>query len=719
MGSRRPVRTARWRVLPSAALSAAVALVSVSAILLPATATAAASGDTSLYLVTLDEPGTSGYVGPLSTADYRMFLRERQDDTLADVGSGVPLYRWTTALSGFAAHLTPPQARDLVADDGVALVERNAVRSLASAPDIALSSLPEGRTSGGAGTVIGVVDSGIWPEGPLFAATPGLGRDAPHFRGVCAPADDWAADRCNRKLVGARWFVAGFGSDNIRSSSSLSPRDDAGHGTQVASVAAGNSGVTVQNSGERMGSYGGVAPQARLSIYKACWTAPDPSDDGCATADLVTAIDRATADGVDVLNLSVGGPGSFDTVERALLGAAEADIAVIAAAGNSGRARFASHVSPWVTTVGGTTSPTPGGEVAITGGPTLAGAMVSRTTVPPARIVRAAQVAAPGSDREDARFCVPGSLDAARVAGTIVLCDRGRLGRTDKSAAVAQADGVAMVLANVTRGPVAGDFHSVPTVHLDADSARTLRAWLRRHPATRASVAPTRVLADRVQMTPLSSGGDPSAGVVKPDLVAQAAGVLGAVPPSVGGLRWDFLSGTSAATARASGAAALLRSRHPWTAAQIRSALTTASTPVPGSPSVLRQGAGRIHPDRALLTGLVFDVDPGDYRAYLDGSLSAGRLNTASILLSGTTRTVTRSVTNLGRRAMYYSSRVAGFSRHQVRVTPAAIRIAPGETTRFRVRVTGDRTTQPLDDGFVIWRGANGSRVRIPVAITR
>src|SRR5215218_6294420 len=99
----------------------------------------------------------------------------------------------------------------------------------------------------------------------------------------------------------------------------------------MASIAAGNAGITARVHGQRVGTYGGVAPQARLAVYKACWTAPDPDDDGCATAD------EATADGVDVLNLSVGGSAGFDTVERALLGAAESDVVVVGAAGNSPR----------------------------------------------------------------------------------------------------------------------------------------------------------------------------------------------------------------------------------------------------------------------------------------------------------------------------------------------------------------------------------------------
>ncbi len=115
---------------------------------------------------------------------------------------------------------------------------------------------------------------------------------------------------CNDKIVGASWFVSGFGEDRLASDEPLSPRDVRGHGTQMASIAAGNAEVSVDAPGLH-GSFGGVAPRARLAVYKACWSAPDPRDDGCSTADLVTAVDRATRDGVDVLNLSVaGGPAS-------------------------------------------------------------------------------------------------------------------------------------------------------------------------------------------------------------------------------------------------------------------------------------------------------------------------------------------------------------------------------------------------------------------------
>ena len=687
--------------------------------LVPGPASAAASRD-ALYLVTLTEPGTAGHHGVLPRALHEMQLLHHQEALLGTVGSPVPLYRWTTALNGFAVRLTRGQADTLASDPRVALVERNAVRRLAGGVSGSPALAGPGRARGGAGVVIGVVDSGIWPESPLFSAVPHLGRAPRAFDGECVAGQDFEAGACNGKLVGARWFVDGFGADNVRSSSSLSPRDDDGHGTQMASIAAGDAGVSVRVADQRLGSYGGVAPQARLAVYKACWTAPDPVDDGCATADLVTAIDRAVKDGVDVLNLSVGGPTGYDTVERALLGATEGGVVVVAAAGNGGERSFAAHASPWVTTVGATTGAVPRGRVRLGGaGPVLTGAMASTRGTRPSRIVVGAQVKVPGATRAQARVCTPGSLDAARVSGRLVLCERGGIGRVDKSSAVRQADGAGMVLVNVRRGSVDADFHSVPTVHLDRADGQTLRHWLRGHPSGRATLRPLGVEKRQPRVSAWSSGGDPSNGIVKPDVVAPGAGVLGAVPPALHGTRWDFVSGTSAAAAYTSGTAALLLQRRHWSPDVVRSALATTAAPV-AARNLLREGSGRVRPTRAVRPGVAYEVRAGDYRAWLEGDLSSRALNTPSLVVSGDeTVAFRRRITNVGSRAMYFSSAVSGFGRHAVTVTPAAVRLAPGETVAFTVHVGGHSVVGPLDDGWVTWRGANGTRARIPVLITR
>ena len=73
----------------------------------------------------------------------------------------------------------------------------------------------------------------------------------------------------------------------------------------------------------------------------------------------------------------------------------------------------------------------------------------------------------------------------------------------------------------------------------------------------------------------------------------------------------------------------------------------------------------------------------------------------------------------MGRRALYFSSAATGFSRHAVTVRPAAVRLAPGESARFVVRVVHRAGVEPADDGWVTWRGGNGTVARIPVLLSR
>lgn len=696
------------------------------AVLTPAAAPAHDEpGPAELHLVTFGPgtgpgtgTGTEGDPSALAATGRQLLAVARQERVLNAVGAPDPDYRWHTALDGVAVDLTADQAARLRADPAVELVEPNRVLALAATqqPVPASDPAPQ-RLDGGAGVTIGMVDSGLAPEGPVFASGPELGPAPADFRGACVTGEDWEESDCSDKVVGARWFVNGFDPDEVRSSASLSARDDSGHGTALASLAAGNAGVTARSRGEDLGRFAGVAPRARLAVYKACWSAPDPEDDGCATADLVTAVDRAVADGVDVLNLAVAGTTGYDTLQRALLGAAEADIVVVAAAGNGGRRGPAAQPSPWVTTVGAAQGVDRRGRISLRGGPRLSGAMASTRTVREARVVLGSTVPAAAASTHQARLCTPGSLDAARVAGRVVVCERGQVGRVDKSAAVEQADGVGMVLLNTRRELVAADLHSVPTVHLDATEGRTLQRWVRRHPDPRATLAPEVRTPGRRAVLPWSSGGDPAAAVLKPDVVAPGAGLLAAVPDagSTTATGWDYVQGTSAATAYTSGAAALLLARHGWSAVTVRSALATSAEPVRGP--VLRTGAGRVDPATALRPALAYQVAAGDYRRWLEGRLRR-ELNTPSILMREGEDLARRTITNTAGRTLYFSSSASGFASHDVSVTPAAVRLEPGESATYTVRVTGP-VRRSTDDGTVTWRGAHGTATRVPVLLTR
>jgi hypothetical protein len=78
-----------------------------------------------------------------------------------------------------------------------------------------------------------------------------------------------------------------------------------------------------------------------------------------------------------------------------------------------------------------------------------------------------------------------------------------------------------------------------------------------------------------------------------------------------------------------------------------------------------------------------------------------------------------RTVTNVGGRAEYFSVTARGFTSHRVAVRPLAVRLAPGQSARFTITVTGPATPGRLDDGALVWLGARGGVTRVPVALTR
>ena len=343
--------------------------------------------------------------------------------------------------------------------------------------------------------------------------------------------------------------------------------------------------------------------------------------------------------------------------------------------------------------------------------------MVSGRTVRDARIVLGARAGAPGALRADAALCRPGSLDAGAVGGAIVVCSRGAIGRVDKSAAVHQAGGAGMVLTNVRAGAVTADLHAVPTVHLDRAAGRRLTSYLARHPRARATLRSTGTDAAPVRVVRWSSGGDPASALVKPDLVAPALGRLGAVPPRTDGSRFAFFSGTSAATAHVSGVAALLRARsrlvgpgHPLGPGHQRAPPRRAGAAPGRGPQQHRLRAALAPRPR----GRPARLPPVPRRRPGAGAARTPRRSCSTPTASSPGGSPTSGV---GRCTS--PRRRAASPDHDVRVGPAALRIPAGGSATFTVSVTGPGSVTPLDDGYVVWRGADGTRLRIPVVLSR
>ena len=728
------------------------------------------------------KPGKGQKVDPndAAVAQYVGYLHSRQDAALGRAG-GNKVYSYGYVFSGFAASLTEQQAAALRAQPGVVSVTRDEIRKPdtvttpaflgLSAPGGLWSQLSgnangnpvvaNGPNSSGAGegVVVGIVDSGIWPENPSFSDRDASGKlvyqQLPGWNGKCTPGERFTAANCNQKLIGARYYTAGFGGPAVIKEQFpyefLSPRGASSHGSHTASTAAGNYGVNALVEGNSLGMASGMAPRARIAVYKVCWGIGD--DGGCANSDSVAAIDQAVADGVDVLNFSISGSRTsfLDPVEVAFLFAADAGVFVAASAGNNGpTVSTVAHNSPWLTTVAaGTHDRAYVATITLGNGATYQGAGLG-AAVPSSPLVNSTDVALPGADATAVALCFSSTwtegtavLDPAKVAGKIVVCDRGTNDRVDKSRAVQEAGGVGMILTNTSPNTLNADIHFVPTVHV----ADTVRAAIRAYAATAGATASFSkgvgsTGATAPDVASFSSRGPALAGggdLLKPDLMAPGVDVLAAVSPvENSGRNFDFLSGTSMSSPHVAGLGALMKQAHPsWSPAAIKSALMTTASQLRNNGSAIAGnpfgfGAGQVVPNSAVDPGLVYDAGFDDWLAFLCGSgqlvasycpsiaIDPSDLNYASIAvgdLAGT-QTVTRTVKSVGNQAETYTANVVAPAGTSVSVTPSSFTVAPGATASYTVTIT--RTTATPNTfvfGSLTWVGSQGHSVRSPIAV--
>ncbi|ONK58829.1 uncharacterized protein A4U43_C08F170 [Asparagus officinalis] len=139
--------------------------------------------------------------------------------------------------------------------------------------------LPNGllsKSRWGVGSIIGVLDTGIWPESASFNDDHGMGEVPKGWKGICQEGEKFPISTCNRKIIGARWFVKGYEAEFGKLNTSdvtefLSARDAAGHGTHTSSTAAGAFVGNASFMGLGQGTARGGASGARLAIYKVCW----------------------------------------------------------------------------------------------------------------------------------------------------------------------------------------------------------------------------------------------------------------------------------------------------------------------------------------------------------------------------------------------------------------------------------------------------------------
>ncbi len=709
---------------------------------------------------------------------YTSHLASRHEAVLAAVGGGKKLYSYGYSFNGFAAKISEAQARALITVPGVVAVMKDEIVEMdtSSTPTMlgldaagGLWSQLGGTARAGDGIIIGLIDSGIWPESPSFSDRTGSNGNGTQvgkldyqqisgWHGKCTPGEQFNASMCNQKLIGAQWFNQGWGGDATLESARpwefMSVRDYNGHGTHTSSTAGGNNGVAVTGPAAAYGSISGMAPHARIAMYKALWSTEIADTASGTSSDLVAAIDQAVADGVDVINYSISGTRTNfrDPVQIAFMYAAQAGVFVAASAGNSGPTTgTVAHPAPWLTTVAaGTHNRSALGSVTLGDGTTHAGASLAAAVVT-APLINSTDAGLPGASADAVNLCYSTSynggvpaLDPAKVAGKIVVCDRGVSARVDKSLAVLEAGGVGMLLLNPTFNSLNADFHSVPTVHLQNSSYAAVHAYAAVAGATatinRASMnysTPWPYTASFSSRGPLSASAD----LLKPDLIAPGQDILAAVaPPGNGGLTFNLYSGTSMSSPHVAGLAALFKQLHPdWSPMMIKSALMTTATDILDGPNtnplvIFRQGAGHVAPNAAMNPGLVFDSGPIDWLGFLCGTqlpasyctargipvlTDPSNFNGASIAIGALTsaRTVARTVTNVAGTPGTYSVAVSGLTGFSTVVSPATFTIGPGQTQPLQITFT--RTTATLNSyagGQLIWSDGTHS-VRVPVVI--
>ncbi len=751
-------------------------------------------------------PASGKRLDPASSAsrEYVRRLDARRDRVLDAVPGATKLYDYDYTFNGFAARLTAGQAAELTRTAGVVSVTRSTVTRPEPAPEpapaadsgpaaVGKGTAPRSSASGraaaapasppdvprflglsgkkglwsklggprhaGEGMIVGVIDA-VDPKNPMLAAMPEPRPDAAviarKWHGTCDkgdPADPAHQVSCNNKVIGAAYFRAELTDPqpiDVRSA-----LDMHSHGTHIGTTIAGDYDTPVSIPGTNVrGRLSGLAPQARLAFYKTCWSF------GCGEADSLAAIDRAVADGVDVISFSIGGGLTGPANREAMFNAAKAGVFVAAAAGNEGPDTVG-NTSPWVTTVAAESHDTDYRATLVLGnGRRITGPAFSEG-IPKAPLVYAANAGLPGA--EEAEFCAPDTLDADRVRGKIVICDRGGSAAfeyQDRLDELKKAGAVAMVLANTPTS--SQDVFAEPTFPTFVVGPRDGKAVKEYAAAKGATARFTATVSTRVEAPSVaafsSSGPDPASGgdLLKPDIAAPGQLIAaGTVPGGFAGYKgsFGFWEGTSMATPHIAGLATLLKQLHPdWSPMGIKSALMTTATTtdnegrpitrqtdtagktVPATP--LDYGAGSPRVTRAADPGLVYDSTSADWTAYLcavgvepptagacatapetdPSDLNYPTISVGDVFIR---QTVTRTVTNVSSETATYRATLHTPPGYTAKVTPRTLTVAPGAKATYKVAFT--RTHAAYDSwrfGTLTWSDTHSAhRVRSQISL--
>ncbi|KAL6853829.1 hypothetical protein ACP4OV_019858 [Aristida adscensionis] len=658
-----------------------------------------------------------------------------KEDSLASM-----VHNYKHGFSGFAAMLTEDQAKQLEEFPEVVSVEPSRTYTTTTTRSWDFLSLnyqmPSEllrRSNYGEDIIIGVVDTGIWPESRSFNDD-GYGPVPSRWRGACQVGQGWDRGNCSRKIIGARFYTAGVDEDNLKIDY-LSPRDANGHGTHTASTAAGSLAENASFHGLAAGVARGGAPRARIAVYKALWGTGKGSGAG-NTATVLAAIDDAIHDGVDILSLSLYYPGenSFGALH-----AVQRGITVVYSAGNDGpEPQTVGNTAPWVITVAASkidrsfpTVITLGNKQQIVGQSlNYHGKNSSRSSF---------------KSLADGGPCTADALNGTNLKDQIVLCSSPL--SLMAISYVRDLGGSGLIFVQRTTDLLRGtDCKGIPCVLVDTYTGQQIFKYFDADSSPVAKIEPTRTIIGKEILAPkvaaFSSRG-PSTDypdIIKPDIAAPGANILAAVGDSYG-----VMSGTSMSAPHVSGIIALLKALHPkWSPAALKSAIiTTASVTDERNMPILAEGqprkiadpfdygGGHINPTRAADPGLIYDIDPNDYNYFFGcnfkkssascnaTSVPGYYLNLPSISIGNLRHpiTVSRTVTNVGEVDAVYHAAIQSPPGVNIDVEPSVLVFnAANKVRTFQVKLSpmwvlqGDYTF-----GSLTWH--NGPKiVQIPLA---
>ncbi|KAJ8635484.1 hypothetical protein MRB53_009751 [Persea americana] len=563
--------------------------------------------------------------------------------------------------------------------------------------------------------IIGILDTGIWPESESFSDE-GFGPPPKKWKGICQTDGNFT---CNNKVIGARYYK-GHG-ENVTSA-----RDTDGHGTHTASTAAGRRVKGVSFFGIAQGYARGAVPSARIAVYKVC------HENLCFDSSILAGFDDAIADGVDILSVSLGGTstanyssdplaiGSFQAMLRGIL--------TSQSAGNDGPyAGTISSVAPWLFSVAASSIDRQIVTEAIVGDKVFQGRSIntfgSTKSVP---LILSAN-ASTSCDSATAEICLPKCLDRKLVKGKIIFCEAPNDGY---GALLSGAQGQIMQSKGENDD---SPIFPLPSTIVDTAKGDTIKSYIRGTKNPQAKILKSVAIRDRtapVVASFSSRGPNPiSSNILKPDITAPGVGIIAAYSPVASltdfeqdkrSAKYAILSGTSMSCPHVSGAAAYVKAFHPdWSPAAIKSALMTTAFPINPRKNVdveFAYGAGQINPVKAVNPGLVYDANKDDYIQFLcnEGytaeeiklisganiqcrktNRTAGDMNYPSIQLlvhknMTFSRKFSRSVTNVGTPVSTYKAAMKQLTGLQIAVSPSILPFkSVNEKHSFVVTITG------------------------------